>query len=55
MSDFCRGYHDGYRQAFCHHGLCDSVRPPYCPVPEARENDYQSGFKRGLLDGLAAQ
>lgn len=54
MTEFCRGYQDGYRQAFCENGRCEPTRPPRCPYPPYGEADsYKAGFRAGLQDGLS--
>ena len=53
QSHFCKGYEDGYKQAFCNNGICTPVVPPICPVPMPGADKYADGFQRGLEDGYA--
>ena len=55
-SDFCDGYKAGYQQGYCYQEFaCLKPLAPLCPLPGLGENDFQGGYNRGFLEGLAAK
>jgi hypothetical protein len=55
MSQFCRGFNDGYKEGYCYDRYgCISPIPPICPMLEIgeRQDSYKDGYNRGFKTAL---
>lgn len=52
QANFCDGWKSGYINGYCYNEYgCITPFVPICPIPSIGQDDWQSGYNRGLIEG----